>query len=150
MIENSTAEIVWFIIGLVLMLAELVTPGFVIVFFGVGGWVTAIALALGLVTSLNGQLIVFLSSSLLSLLLFRKQGKEYFTGKISGRLQPGQSLDDVKGAKAVVVSEIKPNAGGKVEFNGTQWQAESDTQIQKGTTVEIVERTNLILKVKPL
>lgn len=40
----SKPELVWFIIGLVLFLLELVLPGFVIFFFGVGAWVTTASL----------------------------------------------------------------------------------------------------------
>ena len=47
-------------------------------------------------------------------------------------------------------NEVFKALDGKVEFNGTHWQAESDTTIAVGTTVEIVRRTNLILFVKPL
>jgi len=145
------AELMWFILGLILLLAELALPGLVIIFFGIGAWVTALAIWLGLVSSFGVQLLTFLVSSVLSLALFRKHGKKYFQGDISGKLAPGQSLDDVKGEKAVVIAAIKPKGlDGKVEFNGTVWAAESDVAIEKGAVVEIIERTNLTLKVKPL
>ena len=145
------AELMWFILGLILLLAELALPGLVIIFFGIGAWVTALAIWLGLVSSFGVQLLTFLVSSVLSLALFRKHGKKYFQGDISGKLAPGQSLDDVKGEKAVVIAAIKPKGlDGKVEFNGTVWAAESDVAIEKGAAVEIIERTNLTLKVKPL
>ena len=38
----SKPELVWFIAGLGLFLLELVLPGFVIFFFGIGAWVTAL------------------------------------------------------------------------------------------------------------
>jgi len=151
MFWSAASELLWFIVGLILLLAELALPGFVIIFFGIGAWVTALAIWLGLVTTFSAQLVTFLVSSMLSLVLFRKQGMRYFGGKTSGRLGPDQSLDDVKGEKAVVVSVIKPKSlEGKVEFNGTIWAAESDVDIAPGIVVEVVERTNLTLKVKPL
>jgi membrane protein implicated in regulation of membrane protease activity len=151
MFWSAAAELLWFIVGLILLFAELALPGFVIIFFGVGAWVTAFTVWTGLVESFSAQLLIFLVSSLLSLVLFRKQGKRYFEGKISGKLAPGQSLDDVKGEKAVVVADIKPKSlDGKVEFNGTVWAAESDVDIAAGVVVEVVERANLTLKVKPL
>ena len=121
-----------------------------IIFFGIGAWVTTLPLLFGLIESFNIQLVVFLVSSILSLLLFRKKGKQIFEGKRSGRLAPDRSLEDIKGEKVVVVEAIKANMlGGKVEFHGTLWEAEADVPIDKGAVVEIVDRVNLTIKVKP-
>jgi len=151
MFWSAAAELLWFIVGLVLLLAELALPGLVIIFFGIGAWITALAIWLGLATSFSAQLVTFLVSSVASLILFRKQGMRYFGGRISGKLAPDQSLDDIRGEKAVAVNAIKPKSlDGKVEFNGTVWAAESDVDIAPGAVVEVVERTNLTLKVKPL
>lgn len=149
MFESSPSQLFWFVLGLVLMLAELMAPGFVIVFFGIGAWITALCMWIGIASSFDAQLLIFLSASVLSLVLFRKQGKRYFQGRVSGRLADNQSMDDVRGERAVVIEDIQPNTSrGKVEFHGTSWDAESDIVIKKGTTVEIVERINLLLKVK--
>ena len=147
----ETAVVMWFVIGLVLALAEFILPGLVIIFFGAGAWMTALALLFGVIDSFNEQLMVFLVSSILSLVLFRKQGQRTFEGKVSGRLAPGESLEDVHGQRAVAITAIKPKAlGGKVEYNGTPWPAESEVEIAPGTVVEIIRRTNLTLIVKPL
>lgn len=151
MFDAESSELLWFIIGLVFMLAELAIPGFVVIFFGIGAWITALCAALGLVDSFNAQVAVFLVSSILTLVLFRKQGKKYFRGRVSGIAGAEDALDNLRGQKAVALSDLVPKAlGGKVEFNGTVWEAESDMRISKGTTVEIVERKNLVLIVKPL
>lgn len=148
---TETAELVWFVVGLVLALAEFVIPGLVIIFFAAGAWITALALMLGMITTFNEQLIVFLVSSVVSLVLFRKQGQHYFEGKVSGRLAPGESMEDVHGKKAVVITTIRPKTlGGKVEYNGTPWLAEAEVSIEPGTVVEIISRENLTLRVKPL
>jgi membrane protein implicated in regulation of membrane protease activity len=146
MLENVEAELLWFLVGLVLILGEMAVPGFVIIFFGAGAWVTALLTGLGITESFNAQLLTFLVSSILSLVLFRKQGKKYFEGKVSGA---SGDLDDVKGQHAVALNDIVPGkAGGEVEFNGSTWKAESESRITKGSDVEIVERKNLTLKVK--
>ena len=151
MFDAESSELLWFIIGLVFMLAELAIPGFVVIFFGIGAWITALCAALGLVDSFNAQVAVFLVSSILTLVLFRKQGKKYFKGRVSGIAGAEDALDNLRGQKAVALSDLVPKAlGGKVEFNGTVWEAESEMRISKGTTVEIVERKNLVLIVKPL
>jgi len=151
MFESSSAELLWFLLGLGLVLAELALPGFVIIFFGIGAWVTAFCVWVGFLDEVSGQLIVFLVSFVASLILFRKQGKNYFQGRVSGKVDDVSRLDDVQGEKAMVVEEIVPNSlRGKVEFRGTVWNADADMTISKGTPVEVVERTDLTLKVKPI
>jgi membrane protein implicated in regulation of membrane protease activity len=151
MFGSLNPVLVWFLVGLVFLLAELALPGFVIIFFGIGAWITALLLLLGLIKSFDSQLVIFLISSVASLIFFRKKGRSIFEGKTSGKLAPDQSLDDIKGEKAVVVEAVLPNKlRGKVEFHGTLWQAESDVPIEKGAVVEIVDRVNLTVKVKPL
>lgn len=147
--ESLSNELIWFLFGLVLMLGEIVTPGFVLVFFGVAAWIISLMLWLGVSISFTTQLFIFLITSVGTLMLFRKYGSKYSHGKV---VTPGAgtSIDDVKGEKAVVLYDIQPNIGGKVEFHGTLWNAESDVAISKGTSVEVVERNNLTLKVKPI
>jgi membrane protein implicated in regulation of membrane protease activity len=143
-------ELAWFLVGLLLLLAELVTPGFVVIFFGVGAWVTALLIALGVLPSFNAQLLTFMIASVVSLALFRKKGKSLFEGRRAGGYGANEAVDSIVGEKAVVVADIAPNVAGKVEFNGSHWQAEADVAIPKGTTVSVIERRNLTLVVKPL
>ena len=151
MFEGSQSELYWFLLGLALMLSELALPGFVIIFFGIGAWITALCIWLGVTTAFNTQLVIFLASSVLSLVLFRNQGKKYFQGKVSRKMDDISKLDDVKGERAVVVDDIVPaNLAGKVEFHGTNWNAVAEGEIKKGTPVEILERENLTLKVKAI
>ena len=150
-IEGINPELLWFIVGLVFIVAELMMPGFIIFFFGIGAWVTALGAGLGILPSFNLQLLTFLVSSGFSLAIFRKKGKKYFEGKVSGKLAAGEDLDDIRGQRAVVIAPIEPNAvGGKVEYHGTVWQASSDVAIENGAVVVITERKNLVLHVKPL
>ena len=80
--------------------------------------------------------------------LFRSRLSNYFKGKSS---DSEDSLTSVKGQKAIVKKEITPGElGGKVEFNGTRWNAEAEEFIPEGTVVQIVERKNLVLKVKKI
>lgn len=151
MFDNASAELLWFLVGLVLLLSELALPGFVIVFFGVGAWVTAVLVGFDLLPGFNAQLLVFLITSVLALALFRNKGKKYFEGRVSGVWNPNASMEDLRGERAVVLTPIQPNAdGGKVEFHGTSWNADADTPLPVGQVVEIVEQRDLRLKVKPL
>ena len=59
----SDPAVIWFLVGLGLLLLELVLPGLVILFFGVGAWVTALVCAFTDI-SLNWQILIFLVASL--------------------------------------------------------------------------------------
>jgi inner membrane protein len=147
----DSAVLLWFFIGFFLILAELAMPGFIVIFFGVGAWVTCLALELHLIASFNMQLLTFLIASGASLILFRKKGRELFEGKKSGKFGPFESVDDFVGQRAVVVEEISAGQpGGKVEFHGTHWSAESAESLAVGESVEIIRRDNLTLVVKAI
>ncbi len=141
-------EIIWFLVGLALLIMEFVLPGLIIAFFGVGAWIVAIVC---LITNIgiNTQLIIFIVSSVLSLLCLRKWLKGIFLGHAVSKQNLKENLEEFIGQKAVVKEKITPKAGGKVEFHGTNWLAEADEEIAEGTVVEIVGKDNITLKVKP-
>jgi membrane protein implicated in regulation of membrane protease activity len=139
-------ELIWFLIGLVLFLLELVVPGFVIFFFGVGAWVTAL-ICLIASPGTNLQIIIFAITSVLSLLALRKLiQKKFFYSK-------GNKSEDVEdeftGKEGIAISDFGKENKGKVEFKGTRWNAESDSEIKEGQTVIITRKESLVLKVKP-
>ena len=147
--ELARPEVIWFLIGLVLLFAEMMIPGLIIAFFAFGAWVVA---AICLVTdhSLNMQLIIFTASSVLSLVLARSWLKGVFSGYVSSRHDMREDLNDFVGQRAVVVEPITPKLPGKVEFHGAPWLAAADEEIAEGSVVEIEERDNLTLKVRPV
>jgi len=142
----SKPELVWFIIGLVLFLLELVLPGFVIFFFGVGAWITAL-LCLIANPGINLQAIVFAVTSVLSLMLLRKMiQKRFFYSKdeLSKEVE-----DEFTGREAVAVMDFGPGQTGKIEFKGTSWKAESTEPLKEGQTVIIRSKENFKLFVEP-
>ncbi|MCX6326369.1 MAG: NfeD family protein [Bacteroidia bacterium] len=144
----SKPELFWFIIGLVLFLAELVIPGFFIFFFGLGAWVTALVCLIGNPDSItNLQIIIFAVTSVLSLVALRRIiQKKFFYSKenLSEEVE-----DEFTGKEALVTTEIGPENKGKVEFKGTTWKAESKSEIKEGQTVIIIEKENFTLIVEP-
>jgi len=142
----SKPEVIWFIIGLALFLLELVLPGFVIFFFGVGAWVTAL-LCLIADPGLNLQAIVFAVTSILSLVALRKiiQKKFFYTkDELSKDVE-----DEFSGREAIAMTDFGPGENGKVEFKGTQWKAESVSSIREGDRVIIKEKDSFKLIVEP-
>jgi len=142
-------EIIWFLTGLVLLILEFVLPGLIIAFFGVGAWIVALVC---LITDIgiNTQLIIFIISSVLSLLCLRKWLKGIFLGHTGSKQNLKENLDEFVGQKAVVKEKIVPKAGGKVEFHGTNWLAQADEEIAEGVMVQIISKDNITLKVKSL
>ncbi|TFB10161.1 NfeD family protein [Candidatus Marinimicrobia bacterium MT.SAG.3] len=138
-------EVIWFIIGLALLISEFILPGVVIIFFGIGAWVTTIfILIFGI--SLNYQLVVFISTSLLSLALLRKFIKTLIYNRKGSDLE--SILEEFIGKTAVVQSEIKLGSQGKIEFKGSNWEAVSDQEIKKGEVVKIISKDSIVMKVE--
>jgi len=142
-------ELIWFIVGLVLLVLELALPGLIVGFFGIGAWIVAIVCLMTEIGT-NTQLIIFIVASVLSLLLLRKWLKGVFLGHTGSKQDLKHNLEEFVGQRAVVKEKIVPRLGGKVEFHGSNWEAQADDQIEPGTVVEIVGKDNITLKVKAI
>lgn len=140
----SNPAVIWFLIGLGLLLLELLLPGLVILFFGIGAWVTALITALTDM-NLNWQILIFLVASLLGLVLLRKYLKRRFFSRTNKEID--DQLEEFIGRKAKAIEDFK-NGSGKVEFKGTQWSARSDTPVTKGDWVIIRSKESLTLNVE--
>ncbi|MBN1786934.1 MAG: NfeD family protein [Sedimentisphaerales bacterium] len=147
--EFLKPELIWFLIGIVLLVAEFVMPGLIVAFFGLGACIVAVICFFADI-SLNAQLIIFIVASVLSLLLLRKWLKGIFLGHTSSKQNLKEDISEFTGQKVVVKEKIVPNIGGKVEFHGTNWHAQADEEIEAGTVVEIIGKDNLTLKVKSI
>jgi membrane protein implicated in regulation of membrane protease activity len=142
----SRPELLWFLIGLGLFLLELVVPGFVIFFFGVGAWVTALVCLIG-DPGPNLQIIIFAVTSVLSLVALRKliQKKFFYSkGNNSEAVE-----DEFTGKEGVAITDFNKDKKGKVDFKGTRWNAESESEIKEGQAVIVIRKENLLLKVEP-
>lgn len=123
----------WYLAGVILMLLELVVPGAIIVWFGLG------ALATGLITELCGglfwpiQFVLFSALSILSLLCGRrliKQAAPAKTATLNQRLQ--RNL----GRQAKLKTAIE-NGTGRIRLDDTYWTVKGP-DLPVGTIVEIV------------
>jgi len=140
----SDPAVIWFLIGLGLLLLELVLPGLVILFFGVGAWVTALVCTFTNI-NLNFQILIFLVASLLGLVLLRKYLKNRFFNRSDKEID--DQLEEFIGRKARAITEFKDGSG-KIEFKGTNWSARCVDPVAKGDWVEITAKDSLILQVK--
>ena len=139
--------IIWFVIGLILLLAELALPGLIVIFFGLGAWVTALAYTV-FDLSFNSQLLLFIFASLLNIILLRRSLKRRWWKQ----QQPVNELaDEFIGRTCSVINTILPGPiGGKVYFKGTTWKAQAQVEILAGETVRIISKDSIVLFVEPL
>lgn len=139
-----TPPVIWFLVGLVLLLAELVIPGLIIIFFGIGAWIVALSLVF-FDFSLTTQFWIFGISSVLGLILLRRVLKDKFFKEeksIAGSLE-----EEFIGKLAMAESDLVANKAGKVSFKGTQWKAISDCDIKKGEMAKIKDKDSITLLV---
>jgi membrane protein implicated in regulation of membrane protease activity len=145
-----TPELVWFVCGIVLVLLEFVMPGVVLVFFGVGAWVTALTTYLGMTPGSASQLLVFAIVSVVLLFALRRYIRLRFSGFVSERQAPDRNLDEFTGKNVVVLEDIAPGKPGTVEFKGAPWRAESGDSLRRGDNGVIEKRDSLTLKIKKI
>ena len=139
--------LLWFLAGIVFLALELVLPGLIVFFFGIGAWCTALAVYLFPI-SLSTQLLIFLVASLVALLLLRSTLKKVFLGRsLDVDAMTGTIPADATGE---IVDDIVPPATGTIKYAGSFWQATAEVPLTKGTIVRIVEKTNLTVKVAPV
>ncbi|WP_333656469.1 NfeD family protein [Dissulfurispira sp.] len=141
---HLTSVYIWAIAGIALMAVEMVFPTFVTLFLGIGAICAALTSWAGITPHLPGQLIVFSSASLLTMLFFRNAAKKMFGKKTNAE------YSEYIGEKAVVTSVIQPGGEGRISYRGTEWIAfsDSDSPIPQGSKVEIISMDGIRLKVK--
>ena len=112
---------IWVLGGLVLLLAEVLTPGgFFVVFFGAGAILVGALKALGWNGPGWAEWLVFTVLSVASLALFRKPLMRRFNLQGSGK-----PVDRLEGETALVTEEVAAGGVGKAEMRGASWTARS-------------------------
>lgn len=112
----------WMVLGLVLLGAEMTTPGgFYIIFFGLSALAVGTLAGLGVVTTDWLQWLLFSFIAVGSLLFFR--------GPLMAAIKKGPegsaSVDMIVGEIAVALGPIAAGESGKVELRGTTWNAKN-------------------------
>lgn len=138
---NST--VIWFIVGFICFLLEFVIPGFIIFFFGLGAWIVA-GITLVSDVSVNVQLLTFLASSILSVLLFRNWVR---TKLGMHAASPGLLEDEIVGKTAIASTTILPGRPGKVYFRGASWEAYATEPVKEGDELTIIDNESIVLTV---
>ncbi len=137
-------SVIWVLIGFAFFLLEFVIPGFILFFFGVGAWIVAL-LSFFFDIDLNIQIFLFIASSGLSVVFFRK----WVRAKLGSYAEVPMVLEDeFIGKRAVAETSFGMGKHGKVTFKGTSWDAETEDEIAAGEDVVITATRSIVLIVK--
>jgi len=147
--EFSNPIFIWAAVGALLVLAEIVIPGGIVILLGAACILVAGAMALGIVEGVVQALTLWFIASILLLLGFRQ-----LTQRLVGGDSHIDNIDeefDMFNQLAIVKQVIGPaQHQGRIEFHGTQWPALGDgSEIAVGTQVRIICRDNIALVVEP-
>lgn len=136
---------IWLLCGVIGLALELILPGLIVLFFGCGALLTGIATWIFPSLQIEGQLIVFVVSSVVLLLVFRKMLRNRFFN--NSKECDDELADEYIGKTAVALTDFA-NGHGEVEFKGSKWEALSADEIRKGDTVVISSRESIKLTVE--
>jgi len=140
-----SAKLIWFLLGILFFVIEMMIPGQIILFFGIGAWIASLSVFLFDI-SINFQLGIFIVATVLSLVLLRKYVRKIFSGKSIAK--NGSDIDEeFIGQTAIVENDITPEKMGKIAFKGTTWGAISNESISAGSKVQIIGKDSIILQV---
>jgi membrane protein implicated in regulation of membrane protease activity len=144
---GMNAILFWFLLGVVFLFLEAMTPGVFLVFFGLGAWATG---AVVLVAPLgpSAQWLIFMVVSVVALILLRRKLQTLF----QGRLARTDNLDDpvfterYLGQRVLVLEETGPGQPGLAELGGTNWGARTEgPAIPAGARARVVRLDGLTL-----
>ena len=138
---------IWMYVGAFLMLLEVMSPGFVIFFFGLSAMtVGLVRLVVGEPFTMTWQFAAFSGFSLVYLLFLRKWVTCIFSGfSTTSRTDFGH---EAVGRVGKVSAAIDPPRQGRVVLGDSEWTAEADKPIAVGTDVRVVAQNNITMKVE--
>lgn len=148
MIQYLSANlwIFWAVVAVVCLILELVSGGFFIICFAIGGIASTISALLG--ATVYWQIFVFALCSLLSIFGVRPFALKYLhRNDGSGRVS---NADAIIGRTGFVSEEIKEGGFGRVAIDGDDWKAVSadGKSIAKGLKVVVISRDSIIISVR--
>lgn len=138
---------VWLVVGIVLMVLEVVTPGFVLFFFGGAALLVGGLLGIGIAIPVWAEFLVF---SVLAVLL-----TVAFRGPLMRRLEAGRRspprVDRLEDEVATPLSLLEPGGSGQAELRGTVWKArnESPVPLPSGHPCRVVRVEGITLVLAP-
>ena len=136
----------WLIAGLLLIILEIFTPGFVLASFGIGCFAAGLSASFGM--SFYFQIFLFSAGTLLVFFGIRPLFKKYL---LPPRVEEPTNVAALEGKSGRVTETVdNNNDSGRVKIGGEDWRAVAeDNQVYKeGETVQTirVEGTKVFVK----
>src|SRR4051812_15845230 len=136
---DQTAWLFWIVLGLVLIVAEIFTLGFVLFWFGIGALLAALAGLLGF--GLGVQFLVFATVSVGLTIMSRTIFSSYLFHRDDKRIKT--AIDTLPGMVGTVSADSKGSLNeAAVKVYGSTWTAfpmDEETKLMQGDKVEVVE-----------
>jgi membrane protein implicated in regulation of membrane protease activity len=134
----------WVVTGLILVALEVKLSGYVMLWFGVGAFASALLASLGL--SFNIQLLTFNVLSVALLLSSRTLFRRFFMRDASS---VRHGVEAMLGSEAVVVEKVPADGFGTIRINGELWTARSlEGSIDQGEIVRVENLEGLKLAIR--
>ena len=146
-----SSSLIWFLIGVVFLVSEILLSGFILIFFTAGCWIVALVTWVFEI-ELASQIFIFVASSLTLLFTLRKYSLKIFRGKTRESIDDHYT-DSKIGKTAMVTKTISPNMPGEIRVMGSFWRANAEEAIEEGQSVLIESQESedgLTFRVKPL
>jgi membrane protein implicated in regulation of membrane protease activity len=147
---ETYAWIFWLVLGIILILAETFTLGFVLLWFGIGAFAAALAGLFGL--GFLGQFIIFAAVSIALTAMSRTIFARYLGHSDEQAMKMG--IDALPGKVGTVTL---PSSGamneGAVKVYGSVWTAfpiDDETKLVEGEKVEVVSVRGSSIYVRPV
>ncbi len=132
--------LIWFLIGAVFIVAEFIMPTFIMFFFAIGAILVSIITAFSDIT-INSQIILFATFSVLSLVLLRNYVKNIFKGLQSkGKDKYLHNIKEPGDSVAIVSKPIGKNSFGEIKYKGTFFKAKANIAIPEDEMVKVVSK----------
>lgn len=138
----------WFVLGLILIALEILTPTFFLIWFGLGALLVGIVAWLAPM-GLAAQLLIWSASSLVMMGVWMK----YFRNPADTR--PGQAKESVLGTTGLVTRAVDEMSQGEIMFQrpvmgADRWPVIADMPIEAGKRARVVDVLGQILKVEQI
>lgn len=147
---DNVLWILWLVLGVGLIIAEIFTLGFVLLWFGIGAIAAALVGLLG-----GGFLLQFLAFAIVSVgltMMSRTIFANYFSHGEGDRMKSG--VDALPGKVGTVTAASKGALNeGAVKVFGSTWTAfpiDEETKLIEGEKVEVVEVRGSSVYVRPV
>jgi membrane protein implicated in regulation of membrane protease activity len=113
----------WVLGGILLLVAEVATPGgFFVIFFGAGAILVGAARVVGWDGPAWADWLAFSVVSVALLAVFRRPLMRRF------KMNTSKPVDRLEGESAIVTQDVTPGGFGKAEMRGTTWTARATSQ----------------------